>query len=197
MSSTSRTILPSMSVDGRGLGLQDRDRRRCGSCTTMTCTGYRGDRARRRTTSTSDPPSRRDPIATSSCRCPTRRSTLTHRPRGVRPRASSTPARSCCCCRRRRRRRRATCSTSAAAPARSRSTMARRSPDATVWAVDVNERARRTVRGQRRRERHHQLRAVPPDEVPADVRFDSIWSNPPIRIGKEALHDCCCVGCRA
>jgi 16S rRNA G1207 methylase RsmC len=24
--------------------------------------------------------------------------------------------------------------------------------------------------------------------VPGDVRFDAIWSNPPIRIGKEALH---------
>ena len=28
-----------------------------------------------------------------------------------------------------------------------------------------------------------------PDEVPADVRFDAIWSNPPIRIGKPALHE--------
>jgi 16S rRNA G1207 methylase RsmC len=24
--------------------------------------------------------------------------------------------------------------------------------------------------------------------VPAEVRFDEIWSNPPIRIGKEPLH---------
>ena len=28
-----------------------------------------------------------------------------------------------------------------------------------------------------------------PDDVPADVRFDVIWSNPPIRIGKAALHE--------
>ena len=28
-----------------------------------------------------------------------------------------------------------------------------------------------------------------PDAVPADLRFDEIWSNPPIRIGKQALHD--------
>ena len=27
-----------------------------------------------------------------------------------------------------------------------------------------------------------------PEGVPADVRFDLIWSNPPIRIGKPALH---------
>ena len=28
-----------------------------------------------------------------------------------------------------------------------------------------------------------------PGDVPADIRFDAIWSNPPIRIGKPALHD--------
>jgi 16S rRNA G1207 methylase RsmC len=33
------------------------------------------------------------------------------------------------------------------------------------------------------------LRVATPDEVPDDVRFATIWSNPPIRIGKEALHD--------
>jgi 16S rRNA (guanine1207-N2)-methyltransferase len=29
---------------------------------------------------------------------------------------------------------------------------------------------------------------VLPDDVPVDVEFDEIWSNPPIRIGKPALH---------
>jgi 16S rRNA G1207 methylase RsmC len=33
------------------------------------------------------------------------------------------------------------------------------------------------------------VRAVTPDEVPDDVSFAGIWSNPPIRIGKDALHD--------
>ena len=28
-----------------------------------------------------------------------------------------------------------------------------------------------------------------PDEVETDRRYDEIWSNPPIRIGKPALHD--------
>ncbi len=28
-----------------------------------------------------------------------------------------------------------------------------------------------------------------PEAVAGDVRFDEIWSNPPIRIGKQALHD--------
>ncbi len=62
-------------------------------------------------------------------------------------------------------------------------------PEAEVWAVDVNERALLLARenavslGVADR-----VRAGRPDEVPAAKRFDEIWSNPPIRIGKEALH---------
>jgi 16S rRNA G1207 methylase RsmC len=33
------------------------------------------------------------------------------------------------------------------------------------------------------------VNAVLPDDVPDDIRFMTIWSNPPIRVGKEALHD--------
>ncbi len=57
-----------------------------------------------------------------------------------------------------------------------------------VWAVDVNERALDLTR--RNAERHAlTVRTARPDEVPADVTFDAIWSNPPIRIGKDALHE--------
>jgi 16S rRNA (guanine1207-N2)-methyltransferase len=62
------------------------------------------------------------------------------------------------------------------------------SPRATVWAVDVNERALDLTRENARRLGRAGVRAVRPDEVPDDVRFAAIWSNPPIRIGKEALH---------
>jgi 16S rRNA G1207 methylase RsmC len=62
------------------------------------------------------------------------------------------------------------------------------SPAATVWAVDVNERALELTAENARRAGVGQLRAVRPQEVPDDVLFDAIWSNPPIRIGKEALH---------
>ena len=31
--------------------------------------------------------------------------------------------------------------------------------------------------------------ALTPDAVPAEATYDEIWSNPPIRIGKEALHE--------
>ena len=33
------------------------------------------------------------------------------------------------------------------------------------------------------------FRAVLPEEVDAAATYDEIWSNPPIRIGKDALHD--------
>lgn len=66
--------------------------------------------------------------------------------------------------------------------------LALQSPDAMVWAVDVNERALELVR--RNAERHGitNLNAALPEDVPADVRFDAIWSNPPIRVGKQELH---------
>jgi len=63
------------------------------------------------------------------------------------------------------------------------------SPAATVWAVDVNERALELTTENARRAGVRRLRAVPPDRVPADLGFEAIWSNPPIRIGKEALHE--------
>ena len=63
------------------------------------------------------------------------------------------------------------------------------SPAATVWAVDVNERALELTTENARRAGLRRLRAVSPDGVPDDIRFDAIWSNPPVRIGKEALHE--------
>ncbi len=67
-------------------------------------------------------------------------------------------------------------------------TMAYRSPAATVWAVDVNERARSLTRANAERNDLDNVRVCAPDEVPEDVQFTTIWSNPAIRIGKPALH---------
>jgi 16S rRNA (guanine1207-N2)-methyltransferase len=67
-------------------------------------------------------------------------------------------------------------------------TMARRSPAATVWAVDVNARARELCIRNAERNGLTNIHVVAPDDVPPDVRFATIWSNPPIRIGKDALH---------
>jgi 16S rRNA (guanine1207-N2)-methyltransferase len=66
-------------------------------------------------------------------------------------------------------------------------TMARRSPGATVWAVDVNSRARDLCARNAKRNGITNIRAVRPDEVPPEIRFASIWSNPPVRIGKPAM----------
>jgi 16S rRNA (guanine1207-N2)-methyltransferase len=68
-------------------------------------------------------------------------------------------------------------------------TMALRSPETTVWAVDVNVRARQLTELNAKRNGVRNIRVVAPGEVPDDVRFATIWSNPPIRIGKQALHD--------
>ncbi len=63
-------------------------------------------------------------------------------------------------------------------------------PEARVTAVDVNERALLLAN-----ENAEQLglgdrfRAVLPDEVDSDATYDEIWSNPPIRVGKDALHE--------
>jgi 16S rRNA (guanine1207-N2)-methyltransferase len=33
------------------------------------------------------------------------------------------------------------------------------------------------------------VRVLRPEDVEPDVRYDEIWSNPPIRIGKQSLHE--------
>lgn len=73
-------------------------------------------------------------------------------------------------------------------------TMALRRPLAQVWAVDVNERARRLVGDNARRLQLDGIHVADPDHVldgatGEQVHFDVIWSNPPIKIGKTALHD--------
>lgn len=68
-------------------------------------------------------------------------------------------------------------------------TLALRSPDATVWAVDVNDRALDLARRNAEAAGLSSVRVCRPEEVPAEVRFAAIWSNPPIRSGKEALHE--------
>lgn len=68
-------------------------------------------------------------------------------------------------------------------------TMALASPHATVWAVDVNERALDLVRRNAEALGITNINAVLPDDVPDDVVFRTIRSNPPIRVGKDVLHD--------
>lgn len=65
----------------------------------------------------------------------------------------------------------------------------RAGPTVTVWAIDVNQRAVALCDENARRNGIDNVRCAAPDSVPSDVRFATIWSNPPIRIGKPALHD--------
>lgn len=67
-------------------------------------------------------------------------------------------------------------------------TLALESPHATVWAVDVNERALDLVRRNATALGLENVNAVLPDDVPDDIVFRTIRSNPPIRVGKNELH---------
>ena len=63
------------------------------------------------------------------------------------------------------------------------------SPQTQVYAVDINERAVSQTRENAKRLGLENIRAVLPTELELDQKFDAIWSNPPIRIGKSALHE--------
>ena len=66
--------------------------------------------------------------------------------------------------------------------------LAKLRPNAEVWAVDVNERAIEVARRSVRLNDLSNVRVVTVGDVPAELQFDAIWSNPPIRIGKDELH---------
>ncbi|TCD54023.1 methyltransferase domain-containing protein [Alloscardovia theropitheci] len=68
--------------------------------------------------------------------------------------------------------------------------------NATVWALDVNERAVELTQENARRAQLESVHAGTTESLTNEfgqrwthAQFDLIWSNPPIRIGKEALHE--------
>ena len=63
-----------------------------------------------------------------------------------------------------------------------------RSPAAEVLAIDVNERALRLAERNAAANGALNVKVCRPEEVDADLRFDRILCNPPIRVGKPALH---------
>lgn len=68
-------------------------------------------------------------------------------------------------------------------------TAALRSPGLEVVAVDVNDRALDlTRRNAETAGVAGRVRALRPEDVPTGLRFEALWSNPPVRIGKDALH---------
>lgn len=62
-------------------------------------------------------------------------------------------------------------------------------PQATVWAVDVNERARALTAHNAARLGLSVEVMTPEEALARPEKVTEIWSNPPIRIGKAALHD--------
>lgn len=68
--------------------------------------------------------------------------------------------------------------------------LATASPEVVVDAVDVNERALLLTRTNAERAGvAERVNAFAPEAFPAGRTYAEIWSNPPIRIGKDALHD--------
>lgn len=66
--------------------------------------------------------------------------------------------------------------------------LAARSPGAAVWAVDVNERALELCARNAEAAGLANVRCAAPGDPSLPARFAGIWSNPPVRVGKEALH---------
>ena len=63
-----------------------------------------------------------------------------------------------------------------------------RHPHREVWAVDINERSRELTQMNSKRLGLTNMRVAAPEEVPTKLQFSEIRSNPPIRVGKAALH---------
>ena len=59
----------------------------------------------------------------------------------------------------------------------------------TVYAVDTNQRARDICRENATRNGLANIVVLSPEEIDPKIRFAALWSNPPIRIGKSALHE--------
>jgi 16S rRNA (guanine1207-N2)-methyltransferase len=67
--------------------------------------------------------------------------------------------------------------------------LASRARAATIWAVDVNERALDLTARNARRAGLPNVRTAAPSDPAVPGQLAAIWSNPPIRVGKAVLHD--------
>lgn len=67
--------------------------------------------------------------------------------------------------------------------------IASRSPKANVWAIDVNNRSLELTALNAKKLGLANVQTSKPDEVPEGIEFAAIWSNPPIRVGKNELHE--------
>ena len=67
--------------------------------------------------------------------------------------------------------------------------LALHSSKATVYAIDVNERSLELTQLNAAKLGLTNIIVCKPEDVPENIQFDEIWSNPPIRVGKVVLHE--------
>ena len=67
--------------------------------------------------------------------------------------------------------------------------LAAEAPDAQVYAVDINPRARELTAHNAEKSGFSNVTVIEPDGFSDTTTIDTLWSNPPIRIGKKALHE--------
>jgi 16S rRNA (guanine1207-N2)-methyltransferase len=67
--------------------------------------------------------------------------------------------------------------------------LAKLRPNTKIWAVDVNTRSVELTTKNAKDLGLTNITACIPEEVPENLTFSGIWSNPPIRIGKKELHE--------
>ncbi len=67
-------------------------------------------------------------------------------------------------------------------------TLAKKLPGAEVIGVEVNSRSAELTRMNAEKLSLANVQVFAPDDVDPALRFNTIWSNPPIRVGKDVLH---------
>lgn len=66
--------------------------------------------------------------------------------------------------------------------------LAMAAPDAQVYGVEVNSRSAKLTEMNAERLGLTNVTVSAPDALDESLTFDTIWSNPPIRVGKDVLH---------
>lgn len=67
-------------------------------------------------------------------------------------------------------------------------TLAMAAPDAEIYGVEVNSRSAKLTEMNAERLGLTNVTVAAPEALDESLTFDTIWSNPPIRVGKDVLH---------
>lgn len=66
--------------------------------------------------------------------------------------------------------------------------IAKLQPQTVVYGIDINQRSIDQSKQNAALNQLSNFSAMKPDQLPDEIRFSAIWSNPPIRVGKQVLH---------